>query len=157
MREKVKELFDYRDGKLFWRESRANVKVGAEAGYLRRDGYRQIKVDGKNYYTHRLIFLYHHGYIPEFLDHKDGSRLNNRIENLRPATKSQNNANSKARKSVTGFKGVSANGKRFLARIKKDGRDIYLGTFDTPEEANAAYLTAAKFIHGEFANGGNSE
>jgi hypothetical protein len=152
--EYVRKLFEYRDGKLFWKEPRENMRAWVESGYLRPDGYRRVQIDGKKYFTHRLVFLYHHGHLPEFLDHIDGNPLNNRIENLRPATITQNQANRKAQKSITGLKGVSPNHKRFKAQIKISGKQMYLGTFDTPEEAHAAYLAAAKKIHGEFANGG---
>lgn len=92
----------------------------------------------------------------EMVDHRDRDGLNNSRSNLRIATRSQNFANRKRQKNnTTGFKGVTRcpNGKRFYAQIQVNNRNIYLGTYDTAEEAHAAYLAAAKAYFGEFARG----
>ncbi len=85
-------------------------------------------------------------------DHINGNRLDNRRCNLRTVTASQNRMNRTITAvSTTGFKGVTRKGSRFIARVgSKDSGKIYLGCFKTPEEAHAAYLSAAKKLHGEF-------
>ena len=63
----LKELFDYRDGELYWKVKKAvNTKVGDRAGGVILGGYRIIGINGKSYLTHRLIFLYHHKHLPLF-------------------------------------------------------------------------------------------
>lgn len=93
-----------------------------------------------------------------FVDHIDGNPLNNCRGNLRTCNRSQNNRNSKTRShNTTGFKGVKFNKKtgRYGARITTNGKVNYLGAYDTPEEAHAAYVVAARELHGDFANDGD--
>lgn len=152
-------LWEYRGGHLYWRENRStNRKVGDKAGgvYCYRPGlqYRQLKVGGKAYMVHRIIFLMHRGYLPEQIDHIDGNGLNNDIENLRAANHGQNQRNKGTQKNNTsGFKGVSWNKKaqKWQAFIKLDGKQRYLGYFDTPDAAHEAYKAAATKLHQEFA------
>lgn len=88
----------------------------------------------------------------EFIDHIDGDTLNNRRANLRIVTHSQNCMNRKVTSANTsGYKGVWNRGNRWYAGIKIQGKRIHLGSFDTAEEAYAAYCEAAQEIHGEFA------
>ena len=105
------ELFKYKDGQLYWKTFRANnkVKPGDVAGILhKKSGYYRICIDNERYKLHTMVFLYHHGYIPEMIDHHDTNKLNNRIDNLRPATKSNNNCNQNKRKdNSSGIKGIS--------------------------------------------------
>ena len=87
-----------------------------------------------------------------YVDHEDGDGLNNRRGNLRIASGTENNANSiTMRRNRLGYKGVHTKKGRFCAHIKIDGRTRHLGYFDTPEEASAAYLGAAKVAWGDFA------
>ena len=87
------------------------------------------------------------------VDHKDGDGFNNRRDNLRFATASLNNANMVAsRRSRLGLKGVSTNKRgRYEARIEKGELKLFIGTFDTPEEASAAYFGAARVLWGDYA------
>ena len=157
----LKELFDYRDGNLYWAVSKAQcIKIGDLAGTISKGtGYRTISVNNKRYQAHRLIFLYHHGYLPEFLDHIDGNKLNNNITNLREATKSQNAMNMKKRKSTNGkptsskFKGVywHKQTKKWRARIWVDNKQKHLGLFTDEIEAAKTYDKAAIEHFGEFA------
>lgn len=108
--------------------------------------YRVINFLGKTHLAHHLIWIYLYGYKPIELDHKDGDGLNNRPWNLREATSSQNKAN---RNIVA--KGYHRHGRGYKARIKVDEQMIYLGIFDTEEEAHAVYIQASKVYFGEFA------
>ena len=93
---KVKELFTYEEGKLLWKVKKAiRTSIGEEAGTINALGYRCISVDNKRYYAHRLIFLFHRGFLPEYIDHIDGDPTNNRLENLRECTRDQNQWNQK--------------------------------------------------------------
>ena len=118
--------------------------------------YRATTLGGVTYYLHRLVFQWHHGRVPEMVDHIDGDTLNNRIENLRECTNAQNQFNS--RRKVTnrsGAKGVvyhpKCTGKPWHAKINHNGRRISLGYHKTLEEAAAAYAVGAALIAGEFA------
>ena len=85
------------------------VKSGDIAGSLNKTNkYYQIRLNYKNYLVHRLIFLYHHNYLPKVIDHIDRNKLNNKIENLREVTHSQNLMNCKSYKnSSSKYKGVT--------------------------------------------------
>jgi HNH endonuclease/AP2 domain len=153
---RLKELMFYQDGKLFWKRPTAFwMKMNTEAGYTKKKtGYRMVCVDGKDIMAHRLVFLYHHGYFPEIVDHIDGDVTNNNIENLRPATRAQNNQNARLRKdNKTGQKGVRwrEDQKKWHATIKADKKAHHLGYFEAFEDAKNAYLRAAQQLHGEFA------
>nr|WP_274705414.1 HNH endonuclease [Sphingomonas sp. H160509] len=105
--------------------------------------------------AHRVAWALHHGDWPSFeIDHEDGDKLNNAIDNLRPATRLQNSHNRPGR-SRTGFKGVkraASKVERYCATIMVAGCYIHLGTHDTPELAHEAYKRAARAHHGAFAN-----
>jgi hypothetical protein len=91
----------------------------------------------------------------KLVDHINGNRLDNRRENLRACNKSQNGMNSKTRSdSVSGLKGVTATRGRFSARISVDGRQKYLGSYETAEEAHEVYCLWANMVYGEFFNPG---
>ena len=152
----LKELFEYRDGVLYWKVAKANkIKVGDAAGSLNKtSGYFFTMINRKKYSNHRLIFLMHHGYLPQCLDHIDGNKINNRIENLRPATISENGRNSKTPKNNTsGIKGVSwyARYKKWQAQLMINREVKYLGYFKTIEQAEEAVKKAREELHGEFA------
>lgn len=129
-------------------------KAGQAAGYVCHVGYRRILVGRRQYLAHRLAWLYVYGYMPDYVDHINGQRDDNRICNLRPATQSQNIANSKrATDNRSGFKGASWNSKnqRWVGFIRINGVNKYLGQFDTAQEAHDAYMKAAIAAFGEFA------
>jgi hypothetical protein len=109
----VKDLFEYKDGNLYWKIRPANrVQIGDKVGSINSAGYLITRINNKQYQNHRIIFLYYHGYLPQFIDHKDCNPLNNRLENLREATASQNTHNYvRKKKSNTGVCNVAFNKK----------------------------------------------
>lgn len=148
----IVNLFDYSEGKLFWKEQRGRINAGQEAGTLGQIGRMYVQVDKKKYLVHRIVWFLHHGSCPEFLDHIDGNPLNNKIENLRPATKQQNAMNRKVKSdSLLGIKGVFRKGSKFGASIYLNGTPHYLGTFNSQELAKQAYSSAAEQHFKEFA------
>lgn len=149
-------LFSYESGLLRRKASTGPRSiVGEIAGQRKtREGYFSVQIRGKAHKVHQLVFLMLRGFIPDEIDHINGDRSDNRIENLRAVTRSQNCANQLTQKrSVSGFKGVTRirrNGK-WRARIKVSQVEYFLGLFDTPEAAAAAYNQAASLHFGEFA------
>ena len=147
------ELFEYRGGKLFWKTGK---RFGQEAGWLNRWGYREVCVEGRYYGVHRIVWEMHHGPIPDGMkvDHKSKEKRDNRIENLRLATRQENNRNVGVRRdNRLGMKGIGWHkaSQRYRARITVDGKTRELGFFRTVEEARKAYARAARELHGEFA------
>jgi hypothetical protein len=156
--EKLKEMFDYKDGHLYWKAKKRKVTVGNIAGSLNRKygnktDYWSICVNKTRYKAHRLIWIYHFGYEPPMIDHIDGDGLNNRIENLRLTTPSQNCFNRKCR-ALSGVKGVyfTNKTKKWRAEFVAYGKKIYLGTFADKQDAIHAIHGARMQAHGEFAS-----
>lgn len=150
--------YDPDDGRFWWLVTLSVRRLaGNEAGSVSKAlGYRLIGIDGTTYYAHRLAWLYVTGVWPKRIDHKNGNRFDNKFDNLREATGSQNIANSRRHiTSSTGFKGVhfasSTLTRPWRSKIKVRGEVFHLGYFATAQEAHAAYCAAAKKFHGEFA------
>jgi hypothetical protein len=148
--------YDQKTGHFKWLVNKGGKRSGNIAGCLRPDGYRAIKFDGKHYLAHRLAWFYVYESMPKKeLDHIDGNRDNNKINNLREATSSQNKQNTKmSKQSKSGLKGAHYHkiSKKWLSRIKVNKKTIHLGYFDTKEEAHEAYKSAANDMFKEFAN-----
>lgn len=146
--------YDPESGAFTWASPRRKIRVGDEAGYVDRHKYRIIHLDGVDYAAHRLAWFYVHGEWPDEIDHINGEAADNRLCNLRIATRSQNNGNTRLPShNTSGYKGVSfyKQTNRWQAYIKKDGQRYHLGFFATAEEAAAAYDRAAVEFFGEFA------
>lgn len=150
---RLKEVLNYdpRTGIFTWASKFCKkVVVGSVAGVVRPDGRRVISVDGKAYRAHRLAWFYVHGSMPELeIDHKNGKTDDNRLKNLRLATGAQNkqNVHASRRHNKAGLLGVQKANAKFKARIVLDGKQHYLGVFDTPELAHKAYLKAKRQLH----------
>lgn len=150
----VTSLFEYVDGDLYWKVPKSRINIGDKAGCI-TEGYRRVYVDKHLLGVHRIIWLYHRGYFPKMLDHKDRNKLNNRIENLREVTPSQNIVNRTISKSNLSsiFKGVSINlnNGMFRARIDFNKKRICLGHYKSEKLAALAYNEAAKYLYNEYA------
>lgn len=126
---------------LGWNTRHSNTPAGA----LKAHGYRAVKLDRCMYLAHRLIWVLVVGEEPHVIDHRNRNRADNRISNLRNVSPSENCHNQKPR-NPEGLPGVAraSSPQRWRARISLGGRQIYLGRFDTPEEAHEAYKAAAQ-------------
>jgi len=152
---RVHELFDYKDGNLIWKFAKSRrVKTGDIAGYLAHEGYIDIGVDGGIYKAHRLIYFYHNGYFPLFIDHIDGNRSNNKIQNLRSATISQNAMNQKiSTKNSSGVKGVywHKRDKKWVVQVKVNSKYQSFGYYEDKELAELVAIEATNKLHKEFS------
>jgi hypothetical protein len=135
--DKLHQLFDYRNGELFWKVQPANcVQIGDKAGCLDTNGYYKVRVNKKMYGLHRLIFAWHYGYFPKQIDHIDRNPSNNKIENLREANASQNMGNAVYKAGKSGKKNViwRKDRQKWTVRLKFCGKYIAKGAFNTIEE-----------------------
>lgn len=142
--------YDMDSGELCWIERPAwnsRKRAGDPAGTLHYNGAVQVKVKGRLYLAHRLIWKMQTGVDPDEIDHRNGVPSDNRWVNIREATRGQNCMNRGTRKA---HKGVFAHRGRFQAQIRANGTLEWLGYFDTPEEACAAYRKRAHEVHREF-------
>ena len=152
--------YDSASGVLRWNVSRGSVKAGAIAGCMDRNGYWVVRIDRKNFLSHRIAWQLHFSAPPpRYIDHINGDTSDFRIENLRAATASQNVANSRRQLNTrSGIKGVGPSSKcsSWHAQIVHQGRKYWLGSFKTKEAAAAAYSAKAVELFGEFANSGEA-
>ena len=126
-------------------------KAGAVAGDIGCNGYWRVHFNGKRHYAHRIIWLFATGKWPtNSIDHIDGNPLNNSISNLRdvPHAINMQNRRHATKGSNSGMLGAYPRGGKWQAKIKLAGERQYLGTFSTPELANAAYLHAKQKLEG---------
>jgi hypothetical protein len=150
-------FFEYKDGQLIRTVDCKHKNKGRVAGNPDAKGYLKVTHQGKGYFVHRIIYALHHGYCPDFVDHIDNDKINNRIENLREADITTNHYNCKLpSNNTTGAKGVHKLKRQsgYQARINFDGKRKYLGTFPTFELADEFVSLARNMLHGEFANHG---
>ena len=145
--ERVREYLRYEpiEGKLYWRKSKGAARVGKEAGCICQEPtlkYRCIRIDGKLYRAHRLIWFLASGMWPKKdMDHWDGNGLNNRLSNLREVTSQENHRNQRMHvRNTSGVTGVCWNKstRKWHTKIKVAGRDIWLGYFNKLQDAAAA-------------------
>jgi hypothetical protein len=159
--ERLLSLLSYekKTGVFRWRVARSNVAAGSVAGAISKiSGYREIRLDRRLYGAGRLAWFYVTGSWPKVtVDHCDTDRANDAWENLREASYTEQAWNRPNRRDNTsGFKGVCrhSQNERWVAYICIEKRQTYLGSFDDPAVAYAAYLRAAEKHFGKFANGG---
>lgn len=158
LQERFNEVFEYCDGKLFWKVSNTNcVRVGQEIGTEYARGYRRVSLDGKMHAVHRIIWTMFNGDIPKgiHVDHINGNAADNHIENLRLATNSQNCCNRRMKPNNTGIKNVSweAAKQKFRVALQVNKVRKFFGYFDDIELAELVAIEARNKYHGAFARG----
>ena len=126
-----------------------NRSSGLKIGSQHSRGYIQAHIFGETHLVHRLVWLYMHGKWPtKEIDHINGDRSDNRLTNLREANTSENAQNRKKRADNTsGFTGVRPHQSAWRADIKLNGKYKFIGSYETPELAHAAYLAAKTRVH----------
>lgn len=140
-------------GCFYWRLRTSNrIKVGDLAGAPHNAGYIQIMVDGENHLAHRLAWLHFYGEWPaQEVDHMNGDRLDNGITNLRdvPNAINMQNLRGPTSKNTSGFLGVSwsAKDRTWVAHISLRNRSHYVGSYDDPATAYAAYIARKRLMH----------
>lgn len=156
----LSSMLRYDGGVLYWLEWRSGVKSDLVAGTLTKNGYVSVCSKGVKAYAHRIVWFMHNGEIPKGfdIDHIDHDRTNNKIENLRLVSRSDNLKNKGVVKSSSGEMGVywSKAAQKWEASITVDGRKKYLGLFDTVEAARHARKEADK-IYGYHENHGSQK
>lgn len=149
-RERLEQIFQYSDGLggLINKIDRGAAKAGGRAGCLSVRGYIQVSVDGRPYTEHRLVWWMVKGEDCEILDHVDRDKTNNKVENLRPATKAQNAANNQHNGGKLGIPGVrilksrEKNKRPYAAYLSHQGKQDHLGYYATIEEAFEVHKAA---------------
>jgi hypothetical protein len=154
--DQIREIFYFdSSGILFYKKDSGRwgrVKAGSIAGGKRFDGYLEVRLKERCFLVHHIIWALHTGAWPtEIMDHINGIRDDNRIENLREAGAQINceNKHIPQKNNKIGLMGVhkSRRYNGYLSKISVRGKHIYLGSFKTPEEAHAAYIAAKRMLH----------
>ena len=143
----TKDLVYSKKGKIYLRGTKY------ELGGVNQRGYKVFKLNSATYKVHRMVFYIHYGRLPKALDHIDGNKLNNKIENLREASASQNCCNKpKQSNNTSGFKGVSwsKQNKSWKAEVTFQKKRYYLGHYTNLDEAGEAARLKRVELHGEF-------
>ncbi len=154
--ELVRHVFDYSDGHLFWRNpSKYKPEIiGDKAESVDGKGYIRVGLNGRRYAAHRIIFLYHKGYLPTHIDHMNGNKKDNRIDNLRASDNETNSYNAKLSKANTsGVKGVSwdKNTSSWCVQIHYKGKRAVYKFFKDFDLAKECACRERLRLHGEFA------
>ena len=156
--EYVLQLFEYKQNDLYRKKTVGSRAIkGQIAGSILKDGYRQVKIGHKSYKVHRIIFLMKYGYLPEQVDHINGNRSDNCLENLRPATNATNQYNRKPQKSnTTGHKNIHwcNRSQRYVVSFRVNGKLSSYGYFKDIKEAKSVAMQKRVELHKEYANHG---
>ncbi len=148
--ERLRELFEYRDGFLY-------AKQGYQPKFTpitSQHRYIRMRVDGKVYPLHRLIFLYHHGYLPKIIDHANNKQSDNRVENLREVTQSQNCVNRRKQKNnISGAKNVRWDKQigKWVVEMTINRKRTYFGWHEDFEFAELVAIEARDKFQGAYA------
>ena len=156
-KELLNELFEYKNGILYSKVDRYKtaIKKGNVIGSISAQGYLRTCINYKSYKLHRLIFMMFYGYMPVEIDHVNGNKTDNRIENLREVSHSQNEWNkSKTVRNTTGIKNITFENGKWRVRIGANNKTINVGVFDNLELAELVAQEARNKYHGNFANHG---
>ncbi len=147
MNQELTDVLSYNPttGEFHWTVRRGKVKAGDRAGTLDKEGYRILRFKGKAYKAHRTAYFFVHGEWPtDEIDHLNGIKDDNRIDNLRDVSRQVNSENRLG-------KGIEASGTKFRAYIRVAGKLQWLGKFATAAEATARYVSAKQELHTGFA------
>jgi hypothetical protein len=136
----LKLIFDYVDGWLVFKYT------GKVAGNI-KERYVKINIEGDSFYAHRLIWCWHYGYYPEYIDHINGNGFNNKIENLRECNQSQNSGNA----NWGDMRGIEQRGGSFRVRLKINGQRVSYGSYQALAEAIKVRNEAYRKVFGEFS------
>jgi hypothetical protein len=148
-KENLQNLFEYKEGNLYWKVNQGLAKIGDLAGGTPDPvtSYRKVMIQGVSYRLHRLIWAFHNDSTSENITFKDGNRENTKIENLRIVTKSDTlRARRKFKQSTSQYKGVYLNKKnnRWVSQIKHQNKTVYIGSYPDELHAHEAWLKKAK-------------
>lgn len=150
----LSEIFDYDGLNLRWRYSKGpRAQKGTIAGSKTNCGYISVRLNKKPYQAHKLIYFMIYGEWPEFIDHINGDRTDNRIENLRPATRTQNIWNQGITgRNTSGIKGVcfDKSCERWYARVTANGA-TKRKTFKKLVDAESWVIETRNIMHGDYA------
>lgn len=153
--ELLNELFYYSDGSLYRKKTtQKNVQIHKKVGTVNTAGYVVVNLHNKVYLVHRLIYWMQHKYLPKYIDHIDGNRTNNQLNNLRAATNQENICNSKLRKnSASGIKNVRFDSKlkKWVVRFTVHYKPIHIGVYKDLDDAINAAKDARIRLHKDFA------
>jgi hypothetical protein len=153
----VHDVWEYREGSLYWRVAAGrgvSVKRPGDLVAPAPDphGYQFVTWQRKHYAVHRVVFLLVHGWLPECIDHIDGDPGNNRADNLRSATRLQNQHNRRLNAGTkSGHKNITQNQGKWCVRFSVARKTKHFGCFDTIEEAREVAARVRAELHGEFA------
>jgi hypothetical protein len=155
--ERFKKLFEYKDGVLYWKEDRGSQKCKGNPVGCVNSGYIKLRVRelGGSIGAHRVIFAIHHGYFPKEVDHINGNKLDNRIENLREVSRTQNRLNTgKTCRNKSGCKNVYPHYKKWGVALKINKKQMYFGVYEDLELADLVAHAAREKYHGIYTNHG---
>ena len=150
----INEILEYRDGEFYWKVGGNGRRPGKKTGCLGSGGYLQVRIKYKLYLVHRLVWIMHGKEPAPIIDHINGNKLDNRLENLRAVTQSQNSMNRKQRSDNTsGIKGVrwSKHKQKWIGTVGINYKSYSVGEFNNKEDAAIAVAVLREKLHGEFA------
>ncbi len=131
----------------------SRYRIGDRAdtpGYDRLKGYRLINLLNQKFLAHRCAWMYVNGSMPELhIDHINGDRGDNSIENLREVSHKTNIQNQRkpTKRNTSGLLGVTVVNGRYIAKLTVNYRTVYVGSYETPEQAHEAYVLAKRRLH----------
>jgi len=147
---RLHELLNYNEatGVFTRKTSKKGSPAGAVVGSRENTGYLKMSIDGKIYRAHRIAWIYFYGEIPGVIDHIDGDRSNNAIQNLRNVDQKTNMENKRMFKRH--LAGAHRCRDKWRTSITVDRKTVHIGVFDTAEQASAAYIDAKRKYHKGF-------
>ncbi len=152
--EYLRDVYEYQDGELIRKHRQGNKQARTTVGCMQKIGYKITVINKKFFYLHRLIFMFHNGYMPSNIDHIDGNKSNNRIENLRACNRFENLSNrSKQANSKSGHKNVYwlKSRSQWVVAIGARCKKHHIGYFNDLDKAINAATNARLELHNDFA------